>query len=118
MATDDNFKKGIDRVLNGAKQYRIALMCSEGNPLDCHRCLLVGRTLSERGADVRHIVASKKIISQQEIEEQLIRECGHGGDDMFAKGEQRLAEAYRERSRLVSFRSPDLQNNPIPEQNR
>jgi uncharacterized protein (DUF488 family) len=118
MATDENFKKGIDRVLNGAKQYRIALMCSEGNPLDCHRCLLVGRALSERGADVQHIVASRKIISQQEIEEQLIRECGHGGDDMFAKGEQRLAEAYRERSRLVSFRSPDLQNNPNPEQNR
>ena len=42
MATDNTFKAGIDRVLKGAEKYHIALMCSEQNPLDCHRCLLVG----------------------------------------------------------------------------
>src|SRR5688500_18502351 len=52
MATAEPFKKGLDRVIEGAKQYRIALVCSEHNPLDCHRCLLVGRGLSERGVRV------------------------------------------------------------------
>jgi hypothetical protein len=107
VATGESFKKGLDRVLNGAKKYRIALMCSENNPLDCHRCLLVGRALSEHGVEVRHIIAGGKMISQQEVEDLLIKECGHGGDDMFAKGSERLAEAYRARSRKVSFRSPD-----------
>lgn len=106
MATDENFAKGIKRILKGAKQYRIALMCSEHNPLDCHRCLLVGRALSDRGVEVRHILSEDRIVSQHQIEEQLIKECGHGGDDMFAKGRERLADAYRERSRQVSFREP------------
>ena len=33
------------------------LMCSEADPLDCHRCLLVGRALAEAGVEVGHILA-------------------------------------------------------------
>lgn len=109
MATDNNFKAGIDRVLNGAEKYRIALMCSEQNPLDCHRCLLVGRALVERGAKVSHILSNGREISHEQIEEQLIRECGHGANDFFSQGKDRLIEAYRERSRKVSYRKPDPQ---------
>ena len=43
-------------------------------------------------------------------ENQLIKECGHGGDDMFAKGRARIADAYRERARQVSYRKPPPQN--------
>ena len=109
MAADNNFKAGIDRVLSGAERYHIALMCSEHNPLDCHRCLLVGRALVERGAAVSHILSNGKTISHHQIEEQLIKECGHGGKDFFAQGQERLAEAYRERVRKVSYRDPDSQ---------
>ena len=110
MATAENFRSALERVIRGAETHRIALMCSEHNPLDCHRCLLVGRALSESGVSVRHILSSGRQISQAEIEEQLIKECGHGGDDMFAKGRARIADAYRERARQVSYRKPDPQN--------
>ena len=106
MATDRNFQNGIDRVVEGAKRYRIALMCSEYDPLDCHRCLLVGRALAKRGIEVRHILSKGKMVSQREIEARLIQQCGHGGEDFFAKGDERLAQAYRERSRQVSYRKP------------
>lgn len=109
MAGDINFKEGIDRVLRGAKQYRIALMCSEHDPLDCHRCLLVGRALTERGMAVSHILSNGSQISQSQIEEQLIQECGHGGKDFFAEDKERLIGAYRKRSRKVSFRDPNSQ---------
>jgi uncharacterized protein (DUF488 family) len=95
MADEKNFKSGIDRVLSGAERYRIALMCSEHNPLDCHRCLLVGRALAERGVVVSHILSNGKTIPHPQIEEQLIKECGHGGKDFFAQGKDRLADAYR-----------------------
>ena len=49
MAQTPEFKTGLDRVIEGARKYRIALMCSEHDPLDCHRCLLVGRALAQRG---------------------------------------------------------------------
>jgi uncharacterized protein (DUF488 family) len=114
MAEDKSFKSGIKRVIEGARKYRIALMCSEHNPLDCHRCLLVGRALFESGIPVRHIVSDGRQISQTDIEEQLIKECGHGLDDMFAKGRARIAEAYRERARQVSYRKPDpLSTGPV-----
>lgn len=106
MAAEKNFKTGIDRVIDGANRFRIALMCSEYNPLDCHRCLLVGRELSKRGIEVRHLLSKGKTISQREIEARLIEQCGHGGEDLFAKGDERLAQAYRERSRQVSYRKP------------
>lgn len=104
MAAEDNFKIGINRVLSGASKYRIAMMCSEHNPLDCHRCLLVGRVLHETGATVKHILSSGNLISQTEIEQQLMDEYAHR-DDMFDKGRDEIANAYRKRSRQVSYRA-------------
>lgn len=39
------FAEGIERVIKGIRNYRIVLMCSEAEPLDCHRTLLVCREL-------------------------------------------------------------------------
>lgn len=41
LARTDLFLDGIERVRKGAEQYRIALMCAEKEPLECHRTLLV-----------------------------------------------------------------------------
>ena len=50
-----SFQKGLDRVTQGATRHRIALMCSEKEPLECHRGLLVAPALEARGASVVHI---------------------------------------------------------------
>ena len=49
------FQRGIERVLNGAPRFRIALLCAEEDPTECHRRLWVGRALQARGASVEHI---------------------------------------------------------------
>ena len=49
------FQKGLDRVAQGATGHRIALMCAEREPLECHRCLLVAPALEARGVPVAHI---------------------------------------------------------------
>jgi uncharacterized protein (DUF488 family) len=56
MAREPAFTDTIDQVLRGARQRRLALMCSCGQPHDCHRRLLVGKVLCERGADLCHIL--------------------------------------------------------------
>jgi uncharacterized protein (DUF488 family) len=56
MSREPAFRGAIDRVLEGAGTHRLALVCSEGDPHDCHRRLLVGRVLAERGAQLRHIL--------------------------------------------------------------
>jgi len=106
MAQASEFSKGLDRVIEGAKKYRIALMCSERDPLDCHRCLLVGRALAERGVRVRHILDNGSVVGQDEIEDKLLELSGRNTDDFFAPRAERLAAAYRERARKVAFAEP------------
>ena len=52
VARTSRFRDGVDRVVAGAARYRIALMCAEKEPLDCHRTLLVAPALAARGVAV------------------------------------------------------------------
>ncbi|MCA1716223.1 MAG: DUF488 domain-containing protein [Actinobacteria bacterium] len=49
------FLDGIHRLEREVRNHSIALLCSEEDPTGCHRRLLVGRVLVERGIAVRHI---------------------------------------------------------------
>jgi uncharacterized protein (DUF488 family) len=49
------FLDGIQRLEREIRERRTALLCSEEDPTWCHRRLLVGRVLVERGISVRHI---------------------------------------------------------------
>lgn len=106
MAQASEFNAGIDRVIEGAGKYRIALMCAERDPLDCHRCLLVGRALARRGLRVSHILDGGEVATQDQIEDRLLALSGRNADDLFAPREERVAAAYRERARKVAFAGP------------
>jgi uncharacterized protein (DUF488 family) len=103
MARTSEFGEGLGMVLAGSAKHRLALMCSEHNPLDCHRCLLVGRALAERGAPVRHILSDGAIVSQQQIEEQLLALSGRSTEDFFVPRTEQLRAAYRDRSLKVAY---------------
>ncbi len=120
MATAPSFLRGLTRVAEGARKYRIALMCAEQDPLDCHRCLLVARALAERGLNVRHILLDGQIVSQSEIEDRLLSMSGRGEDDLFASRAERVAAAYRERARKVAFAvaAPGATGPPMAEERR
>lgn len=55
LAQTTQFHSGLARVTKGAKSHRIALMCAEKEPLECHRTLLVARELARQGVSVSHI---------------------------------------------------------------
>ena len=48
-----------------------AIMCSEGDPLRCHRTLLIAPALRNRGVEVRHILPGGGIMEDRERKEQL-----------------------------------------------
>ena len=48
MAGEEAFLSGLGRLLDGIERYRVAVMCSEENPTDCHRRLLIGKSLTDR----------------------------------------------------------------------
>jgi uncharacterized protein (DUF488 family) len=114
MATADTFRAGLDRIEQGVRKYRIAIMCSELNPLDCHRCLLVGRALAGRGLTIGHILSDGQIVRQEGIERQLLVMAGKQEDDMFASPAERVNDAYRDRARKVAFAESQLVPNSLP----
>lgn len=109
MAATAEFRQGLERVAALAQLQTPALLCSERDPLDCHRCLLVGRALRERGLSVSHVLAEGRMVAQQGIEEHLLELVGGAGDELFATTrEERLAAAYRLRADHVAFPHPAL----------
>lgn len=103
MAKTREFSHGLSRVVEGAKNYRIALLCSEHDPLNCHRCLLVGRALAGNGVRVSHILDRGDVTTQVEIEDRLLELYDRGAHDLFLPRAERLGDAYRARARKVAF---------------
>lgn len=108
MALEPSYIKGIERIVNGSKKHKIAMMCSEHNPLDCHRCLLVSRSLNEKGYSISHILSNGNIESHHDIEMTLLKMFGSTEDDMFTSREDKLAKAYRSRAMSVAYRKPEV----------
>jgi len=55
LCGDAAFKAAIVRLESGMERYRVALLCGEEDPAHCHRRLLIGRVLTERGHTMLHI---------------------------------------------------------------
>jgi hypothetical protein len=70
-------------------------------PLDCHRCRLIGRALAARGVVVRHILPDGSTTTQADIEAELLRRAGHDAEDLFMPYQERLAAAYRAHARTA-----------------
>jgi len=104
MARQPSFQAGLERLLHDAGRHRLCLMCSEREPLDCHRCLLVARALAARGASIGHILYDGALEPHATTEQRLLR-LADADNDLFASGQQeRLAAAYRRHSRAVAYR--------------
>ncbi|WP_417803278.1 DUF488 family protein [Thalassospira lucentensis] len=104
MAKNSKFLAGIERVLHGLSQnYTIALMCAEHNPLDCHRCLLVGRELVNRGVRLSHILGNGCVSTHADIEKELLKISGLDKEDFFTSYDDRLQLAYKDRGQKVAF---------------
>ena len=107
LARTGLFRSGIRRVLEGADQYRIALMCAEKEPLQCHRTILVTRELEKQGMAIRHILADGSLEPHADAMERLIRELGLGSDDLFTTDEERWDLAYAKQAQRIAWqRSP------------
>lgn len=73
VAKTERFAAGLRRLLDGAARYRVAMLCSEEDPTDCHRRLLVTRVLSERSVPVLHIRGDGTTLAETELTERLQR---------------------------------------------
>ena len=105
LAHTELFQQGLQRIQEGMKKYRIALMCAEKEPLECHRTILVARYLAALDLDVQHIHANGKLESHAEALRRLSRLVGLPEEDMFRSPEDIQADAYRRQENRIAYDS-------------
>jgi uncharacterized protein (DUF488 family) len=67
IAKSAPFIQAIERLLKGIHEYRVALLCGEENPSNCHRRLLVGKVLGNYDVNLQHIRGSGRVQSEEEL---------------------------------------------------
>ena len=71
LAGSESFRRGLDRLMTGMQQHRIALMCAERDPLQCHRTLLISPELERAGVAVTHILGDGTLETHAHLTERL-----------------------------------------------
>ena len=107
LAQSDEFKSGIARVLRGAEVERISLMCTEKDPLDCHRTVLVARRLADEGAQVSHIRADGSIEPHGQAMDRLMRQLGMQPSLLQTRDEQ-VEEALATQEARIAYVDAEL----------
>jgi uncharacterized protein (DUF488 family) len=69
---EPSFQRGIEALLHAAAERRVALMCRERDPLDCHRLHLIGRYLEPMALDIRHILPDGRVEAQTATKRRLL----------------------------------------------
>ncbi|MBT9173643.1 MAG: hypothetical protein DDT21_02044 [Syntrophomonadaceae bacterium] len=67
IAQTTAFQQGISRLEAELEKFRMAIMCSEEDPVACHRRLLVARILEEHNIRVNHIRAGEHVQSEASL---------------------------------------------------
>jgi len=118
----ETFRHGIDRLCQAVVHYEVAMLCSEEDPLVCHRGLMVSPAMVKRGIAPIHLRGDGSVETSPEFEDRLIRETKVAKrlqDGLFAtalpeeeKCGRLLAEAYRVQARRKGFRMPTHKESP------
>jgi uncharacterized protein (DUF488 family) len=99
------FEAGLAAVRDLARSGTVAMMCSEKDPMECHRAILVARRLAS-GADVGHVHSDGSIETHAELEARLLALHRKGPRPMFP-GQYpwagTLDEAYAFQEEKIAF---------------
>jgi uncharacterized protein (DUF488 family) len=103
LARTASFQEGIARVVAEAASRRVALICAEKDPIDCHRAILVCPALAARGLAPLHIHGDGQLESDAGLGDRLLAELGLAEGDLFRDRAALLAEAYRRHGRELGY---------------
>jgi len=111
-AKSKQFIKGVDRISKGIdKGLKIAFMCTEKDPIDCHRNILVANEFYKNNYNIENILENGNHEDQKHLEKRLL--------DMYFPNRQQLnfidlnknnkteeeliKEAYKLRNRDIGY---------------
>ena len=103
LAHTSLFRQGLDRVREGMRDYCLALMCAEKDPLECHRTILVSRYLGVMGIAIKHILSDGLLETHEEALGRLLRNLHLPEQDMFRSHDEIISEAYRVQGERIAY---------------
>lgn len=56
LLAHQEYKEGVTRLIAGATEHTICLLCAERDPVTCHRGLYIAESLQDAGMQVRHLI--------------------------------------------------------------
>ena len=102
------FLEGVKRVEKGLKDgYTISFLCSEKDPLDCHRTIMISQYFSKIGLKICHIIQGSKLITQRDIENELLQKHFKkeiGQRSLFDDVNDLLSKAYEKQNTLIGYK--------------
>lgn len=104
VAKSEKFIDGIKEFENMIERYNVCIMSSKGNPLKCHRFLLISRNLKHY--NIHHILPNETLIKNSELEEQLFSMYANFNQISFFEEENQGTyeeRVYREHTRKTAY---------------
>lgn len=111
VAESQKFIDGLKEFEKMIQRYNICIMCSKGEPLNCHRFLLISRKL--RQYNICHIMPNGSIIKNSELEQKLFSKYGRFNQlSLFEEENLESFEdkAYKEHSKKTAYVSQKVKD--------
>jgi uncharacterized protein (DUF488 family) len=106
------FLQGLDRVRKGAAKFTLSLLCTEKDPILCHRMILVCRHLRSPETVIKHILEDGELEDNRDSERRLLQHLHVTPDDLFKTPIQVIEEAYDLQGQRIAYQadqSPESQ---------
>ena len=103
LSQTDYFSEGLARVRKGMSQFNLALMCSEKDPIQCHRTILVCRYLRTKDTIIKHILEDGELEDNRDSERRLMDSLHIATIDLFKTPEDLVEEAYDKQGERIAF---------------
>ena len=104
VAAQPTFATALQRAASDAERVPTALVCAEGDPLACHRGILLARLLTDAGLEVAHILADGTLEPQAHLAARLMRTLELDQPDMFRTRDQQRAHAFEVQEERIAWR--------------
>lgn len=115
LAQGHLFREGIARLKNGLAHETIALMCTEKDPLDCHRTILISRVLTTQNVAVAHIHSDGRIEKHEQAMRRLRERWHLDHTELFRQESELLEEALRLQGEKIAYEEkPEEQETAAP----
>jgi uncharacterized protein (DUF488 family) len=103
IAQKEDYISSINLIISLSSEHKTVLMCSEKDPLECHRTLLISRTIEKLRVKILHIHRDGKIESQGEAIQRLLAIWKLDSPSLFGEDTERIEEALTKQESKYAY---------------